>query len=117
MEATYELPVLLDLCGGPASALRGLLPLYVLKEGSGLWLDRQAIAVHLALPGDRHRVDGPSPDSELIDALLRSAEAACLTWHPWKDSGVPALPVPFSAYDLAAFMLAGARVQEAMKAR
>lgn len=110
MEAKhYKLPVLLDLCGGSPQAMRALLPLYALKD-DGLWLDREAIAAHMALPADRDWIKGSSPDPDLLDLLddlWRRAEEAGLTWHPRENTGLPALPVPFSAHELAAFMLAG----------
>lgn len=102
----YGLNVLMDLCGGSLHAVQAVLPHYVLKD-DGLWLDRQAIAAALALPADHYLVCGAEPDSDLIDRLSRDADDAGLTWLPGKDSGLPALPVPFSAYALAAFMLAG----------
>lgn len=41
------------------------------------------------------------------DVLCNEAERDVLEWHPAADSEQPALPLPFSAADLAAFMLAG----------
>lgn len=73
----YSLNVLERLCHGD---LAGRLPWHVLKD-DGLWTK-----LHDEMP---------------------AAERAVVEWHPRQDEEVPALPVPFTANELAAFMLAG----------
>lgn len=91
----YELlPALLDMCGGgeaaddpsaqeaaDAAAVKAMLPWNDLRDGQ-LWLAR------------------PEP-------RLSSNEREVMQWHPRANSRLPVLPGRFTAYDLAAFMLAG----------
>src|SRR5437867_3098690 len=82
---TYLLATLEAMCAkrrdGTASSINEMLPWHTLKD-DGLWL-RQA------------------PD------LLGPDEREVMSWHPKQDRARPALPLPFTARDVAAFMLAG----------
>jgi hypothetical protein len=82
---TYTLATLEAICAkrsdGTPSTIEESLPWHTLKS-DGLWL-RQ------------------SPD------LLGPEERETMSWHPRQDRAVPALPFPFTARSLAAFMLAG----------
>lgn len=77
----FSLAALLDMCGGSTEAIKEALPWHDLRDG-GLWLT------------DR-------------DFGLAGVELATVRWHPRRNSAVPALPVPFTACELAAFFLAG----------
>ena len=61
--------------------LKQALPYYDLRD-DGLWLSER-------------------------ESFLGDAERAFFEWHPREDIDLPALPVPFTAYDLAAFLLDG----------
>src|SRR2546428_342576 len=76
---TYSRASLLAMCGerGP----KGVLPWHVLRD-DGLWLAAR-------------------------EPLTSSGDREVMQWHPRQDLDMPALPVPFTAYDLAAFFLAG----------
>ena len=84
----FGLDALEALCGGGSGAVATVLSLYAVETRGGvqgLWMP------------------------ELTEAQRRmdSATASVVEWHPHGDSSKPALPLPFSAYDLAAFGLAG----------
>lgn len=106
MEAKkYGRHVLLDLCGGTEEAVRAMFPHCVLKD-DGLWLDSHA-GDDLAPGCDEHETRGPSPDLRTLRQRNLEAERAGWTWHGRKSTGEAALPIPFVAQQLAAFMLAG----------
>ena len=106
MEAEkFKLPVLLDLCGGTEEAVRAMFPHLELAEG-GLWLDGHA-SDDLALPIDEQDARSQSPNLQSLRVRRVEAERAGWGYHPARNSGVAVLPVPFSAPQLAAFMLSG----------
>jgi hypothetical protein len=84
----YSLPTLAALCGlrdssaeGAPSCIESVLEWHEVRDG-GLWLK--------APPG-----------------LLFPVEREVLSWHPRQERELPALPIPFTARELAAFMLFG----------
>ena len=87
-EKPYSLETLKLICGGTASSINETLPWHVLQE-DGLYLDRSQWS--------NQGCDSPN-------------EVAVIRWHPRRDSELPALPIPFSARELGAFILAGVGV-------
>ena len=75
----YSCASLRAMCG--RQSVKEVLPWHDLKD-DGLWL------------AERER-------------FIAFNEREVMEWHPRRNSKVPALPVPFSAYELAAFFLAG----------
>ena len=75
----YSCASLRAMCG--RQSVKEVLPWHDLKD-DGLWL------------AERER-------------FIAFNEREVMEWHPRRNSQVPALPVPFSAYELAAFFLAG----------
>lgn len=78
---TYSRAALIDMCGGTLEVVKEVLPWHDLR-GDGLWLAKR-------------------------ESLLGLRDTEVMQWHPRRNSAVPALPIPFTAYGLAAFMLAG----------
>lgn len=91
----FGLEALEALCGG-TDAVAEVLPMYEVNppgKAEGLWL---------RLPSAAH---------EVRHRNMHEAEATVLEWSPHGDDDrYPALPFLFSAYDLAAFGLAGSGV-------
>lgn len=91
----FGLDALEALCGG-SDAVAVVLPKYEVNppgKAEGLWLR------------------SPSTTHENVLRDLNDAQAVALDWQPSvkgnSDDRFPALPFPFSAYELAAFGLAG----------
>jgi hypothetical protein len=79
----YELPVLKLVCGGD---IAGTLPWHVLRTDR---LGRQGLWVRLD------------------HGMTHQRERDVVEWNPHGDVTVPALPIPFTERELAAFMIGG----------
>ncbi len=93
---TYGLHALMDMCGGDENSVREMFPRLDLEHDE-LWLCRSAKDALM-----HGQFDEAAPSNARLEA-----ERLGWTWHPARDSGKPVLPVPFTACQLAAFMLAG----------
>ncbi|MBC7376018.1 MAG: hypothetical protein H7346_01105, partial [Burkholderiaceae bacterium] len=81
----YSTASLLTMCDDRGNGeVKEVLPWHDLND-DGLWLSK------------------PGP-------LVVGNDLETMQWHPRMNGNLPALPIPFSAYELAAFFLAGGGV-------